>query len=498
MITELGKLEKICEKSINPVLLEQARHKIKSFDKSKVKQIKAIIGRFFITDSLNLSNRQKIQLQMKWNDLLAIFMAMIGLICNIISSAIYITFDKMEYALDGVYYISIQVIPNPSAEVQILRFCTSVSTLILLFFIIRHYYIRLEFMIYKQIVDISATLTSTKLIFYLLLEILICAIHSPPYLNNFTVLVDTTTGTPTPVDLDLILSSIVPMRAYLLIRYYSCYSSWADDSAEKVCKESNTKGGMWFAIKAEIKERPYRVVGILMIISIFIFGYSLRNCELAFMQNKTANRFQDWRFVWNGFWCILITILTVGYGDYYPQTHLGRFIAVFSCLWGTFLISLMVVSLTNSADFTLQEEKAYEELKKIQSDRDLNKKAVELLRKSFKLKKYHQSKEAIENEDNYIKKRYLKDVEDFKTTLEEFRTMRKYVIAKEQEVSAENILYKLNDNISEEMEYLIFNSNEYVNSLQYYIQCSKEVQEEINKYLTKLEKMTQGLHNCLQ
>jgi len=158
----------------------------------------------------------------------------------------------------------------------------------------------------------------------------------------------------------------------------------------------------------------------------------------------------------------------------------------------------MVVSLTNSADFTLQEEKAYEELKKIQSDRELNKKAVELLRKSFKLKKYRQSKEAIENDDDYIKKRYLKDVEDFKTTLEEFRTMRKYVIAKEQEVSAENILYKLNDNISEEMEYLIFNSNEYVNSLQYYIQCSKEVQEEINKYLTKLEKMTQGLHNCLQ
>lgn len=51
-------------------------------------------------------------------------------------------------------------------------------------------------------------------------------------------------------------------------------------------------------------------------------------------------------------WCIIITMTTVGFGDFYPSTHLGRFIGVLACFWGTFLVSLMVVSLTISSEFT--------------------------------------------------------------------------------------------------------------------------------------------------
>jgi hypothetical protein len=69
-----------------------------------------------------------------------------------------------------------------------------------------------------------------------------------------------------------------------------------------------------------------------MVISILIFGYGLRNIEAAFMQKTSMNKFQDWSYIWNGFWCIVITILTIGYGDFYPQTHLGRAIAVIACM----------------------------------------------------------------------------------------------------------------------------------------------------------------------
>ena len=49
---------------------------------------------------------------------------------------------------------------------------------------------------------------------------------------------------------------------------------------------------------------------------------------------------------------------TVGFGEGYPSTHLGRFIGVIACIIGMLLVSLMVVSLTLSSEFTQEESKA--------------------------------------------------------------------------------------------------------------------------------------------
>lgn len=56
-------------------------------------------------------------------------------------------------------------------------------------------------------------------------------------------------------------------------------------------------------------------------------------------------------------WLIMITMTTVGFGEGYPSTHLGRFIGVCACLIGMLLVSLMVVSLTLSSEFTQEESK---------------------------------------------------------------------------------------------------------------------------------------------
>lgn len=39
---------------------------------------------------------------------------------------------------------------------------------------------------------------------------------------------------------------------------------------------------------------------------------------------------------------------TVGYGDFFPRTLIGRLIDVLLVVWGTFVVSLMVVVLTNT------------------------------------------------------------------------------------------------------------------------------------------------------
>jgi voltage-gated potassium channel len=50
----------------------------------------------------------------------------------------------------------------------------------------------------------------------------------------------------------------------------------------------------------------------------------------------------------NALWLVLMTVTTVGLGDYYPQTHFGRTIVFFIAIWGTFVISLTVVVVANT------------------------------------------------------------------------------------------------------------------------------------------------------
>lgn len=75
----------------------------------------------------------------------------------------------------------------------------------------------------------------------------------------------------------------------------------------------------------------------------------------------------------------LMTMTTVGYGDFYPSTGLGRTFGVVACLWGNFLVSLVVVTFTISSDFNRQERRAYDMILRERSVYELNKKAVKLI-----------------------------------------------------------------------------------------------------------------------
>ena len=57
-------------------------------------------------------------------------------------------------------------------------------------------------------------------------------------------------------------------------------------------------------------------------------------------------------------WLTIITMTTVGYGDLYPRTIFGRVIDVILVVWGTFIVSLMVVVLTNTLNMDQSEKRA--------------------------------------------------------------------------------------------------------------------------------------------
>lgn len=68
-----------------------------------------------------------------------------------------------------------------------------------------------------------------------------------------------------------------------------------------------------------------------------------------------SNDFDD---IINCIWLIIITMTTVGYGDYFPRTLLGRGLITITAIWGNFLLSMLVITLMNTVAMEKPEEKS--------------------------------------------------------------------------------------------------------------------------------------------
>lgn len=61
----------------------------------------------------------------------------------------------------------------------------------------------------------------------------------------------------------------------------------------------------------------------------------------------------------------------MGYGDIYPRTFAGRIVIFFCSIYGVTVVSLMVVTITNTLEMSGAEKKAYLTLERLEVKREL-------------------------------------------------------------------------------------------------------------------------------
>lgn len=132
------------------------------------------------------------------------------------------------------------------------------------------------------------------------------------------------------------------LRFILIVRTILMHSKWYSNRTHRMCNFYSMHCDFMFVIRSLMREKPYTIIFAILFVCVFIFGYAIRICELPLSRNEeNMSVFHNY---FNAFWNVIITFSTVGYGDIYVRTFLGRLIIVIVIIFGVFIISLMVAS----------------------------------------------------------------------------------------------------------------------------------------------------------
>jgi hypothetical protein len=116
---------------------------------------------------------------------------------------------------------------------------------------------------------------------------------------------------------------------------------------------------MRFTFKCLIIKKPKLTVSTILFGSILIIAYQLRIFELVYYRSVGQLDFEQ---LFASIWVVVITMGTVGFGDIVPLTPFGRFIIMFTSIWGAFIITLVIVAFSNFFNLNRNQKKAMHHL----------------------------------------------------------------------------------------------------------------------------------------
>lgn len=152
------------------------------------------------------------------------------------------------------------------------------------------------------------------------------------------------------------LAILLLMKTFIIVRSLVNITIYSSPRSSRLCHQNGIEHNLLYTIKCILNEEPLGAISIIFIILILVFGNGLKLSEgvlALYNQNQSTVRFFSTGTLEsyeNCFWCIFITMATVGYGEYYPKTLPGRYIIFITAISGVLLSSLLIVSLSSKLE----------------------------------------------------------------------------------------------------------------------------------------------------
>lgn len=209
----------------------------------------------------------------------------------------------------------------------------------------------------------NASLTSKDLL-WMFLEIALVAISPNIYYDGITIYLNTKFNNHILYfELNYFFFVFLFLRIVRPYVLFLTVTRYFDFRAGRIAAMMGNQINPVFALKCFIAKYPiiFVITNLTLCIVIFAFFILVFEGPIYPIMHKidpdTTNNLNSYG---NCIWFLIVTTTTIGYGDYYPITNLGRIFSVVAAIIGNINISILIYTTQVKFSFDEAEEKVYE------------------------------------------------------------------------------------------------------------------------------------------
>ncbi|XP_072272180.1 small conductance calcium-activated potassium channel protein 2 isoform X2 [Pyxicephalus adspersus] len=288
-------------------------------------------------------------------------------------------------------------------------------------------------------------------IFFICLEILVCAIHPIPGNYTFTWtarLAFSYTPSTTTADVDIILSIPMFLRLYLIARVMLLHSKlFTDASSRSIGALNKINFNTRFVMKTLMTICPGTVLLVFSISLWIIAAWTVRACERYHDQQDVTSNFLG------AMWLISITFLSIGYGDMVPNTYCGKGVCLLTGIMGAGCTALVVAVVARKLELTKAEKHVHNFMMDTQLTKRVKNAAANVLRETWLIYKNTKLVKKIDHAKvRKHQRKFLQAIHQLRSVKMEQRKLNDQANTLVDLAKTQNIMYDMISDLNERSE----------------------------------------------